>query len=198
MRNQCPKSRPMKRIFITVVALASFTTSCIAANLPSDSIYRLDALLTIQDGREVRLASFAGQVQIITMFYTSCPYVCPKTIETLKRIDAGLSKDERARLHVLLVSVDPERDNPEVLASLAEKRGLDLSRWSLARAQAGDVRKIAALLGVQYRQLRDKEFNHSTILTLVSPDGRIIAKSSSTATSDAQFVAAVRNALSGK
>lgn len=188
----------MKRIFITVVALASFTTSCIAANLPSDSIYRLDALLTIQDGREVRLASFAGQVQIITMFYTSCPYVCPKTIETLKRIDAGLSKDERARLHVLLVSVDPERDNPEVLASLAEKRGLDLSRWSLARAQAGDVRKIAALLGVQYRQLRDKEFNHSTILTLVSSDGRIIAKSSSTATSDAQFVAAVRNALSGK
>ena len=61
----------MKLIFFTVVALASFTTSCIAANLPSDSIYRLDAPLTLQDGREVRLASFAGQVQIITMFYTS-------------------------------------------------------------------------------------------------------------------------------
>lgn len=52
----------MKRLFVTVVALASFTASCIAANLPSDSIYRLDAPLTLQDGREVRLASFAGHM----------------------------------------------------------------------------------------------------------------------------------------
>jgi hypothetical protein len=36
------------------------------------------------------------------------------------------------------------------LHSLARERRIDLSRWTLARANAGDVRKIAALLNIQY------------------------------------------------
>ena len=167
-----------------------------ADQLPSDSIYRLDVPLTTQDGRTAPLPSFAGQVRIVTMFYASCSYVCPMTIQTLKDLEASLSASERSQLRVLLVSVDPQRDTIDALASLAAKRELDLKRWSLTRAQASDVRKFAAVLGIQYRQLANKEFNHSTILTLVSRDGRILAKNNSTAVIDPQFSATLRKALS--
>ena len=98
--------------------------------------------------------------------------------------------------NILLVSVDPQRDTIDVLASLAAKREIDLQRWSLTRAQASDVRKIAAILGIQYRQLANKEFNHSTVLALVSRDGRILAKNNSTAIINPQFSATLRKALS--
>jgi protein SCO1 len=180
-----------------LLALLLMFARVVAAELPPDSIYGLDVPLTTQDGKTARLPSLIGQVRIISMFYARCPYVCPMTIETLKRIDAQLNDRERANLRVLLVSMDPERDTPEALAALAAKRQLELARWSLARPQPGDVRKIAAVLGVQYRQLADKEFNHSTILALVSAEGRIVAKSASTSL-DPQFVAAVRKALASQ
>jgi protein SCO1 len=170
--------------------------TCMADELPSDSIYRLDVPLTTQDGRSAPLASFAGKIRIVTMFYASCPYVCPMTIQTLKDLEATLSATERSRLRILMVSVDPQRDTIDALASLAIKRELDLKRWSLARAQASDVRKIAAVLGIQYRQLANKEFNHSTILALVSREGRILAKSNSTGSIDPQFSATLRKVLS--
>jgi protein SCO1 len=182
-------------VLLPVFAWIAFVS---ADELPSDSIYRLDVPLTTQDGELTRLPALAGHVRIVTMFYASCPYVCPITIETLKYVDAQLSNNERAKLRVLLVSVDPERDTPKALASLAAKRQLDLKRWSLARPQASDVRKIAAVLGIQYRQLPDKEFNHSTTLALISADGRIVARSNNAGTLDLQFLTAVHQALADK
>ena len=172
-----------------------FASAFAVSQLPSDSFYRLDLPLTIQNGETIRLPALAGQVRIVTMFYGSCSYVCPMTIETLKRIDSRLSDGEQAKLGMLLVSVDPDRDTPEVLSRLVLERKLDSARWTLASAKAGDVRKIAAVLGVQYRQLANKEFNHSTILTLISPEGRIVARSSIIGSLDSQFVAAVRAVL---
>jgi protein SCO1 len=184
--------------FCVLLPLFAWTAFVFADELPSDSIYRLDVLLTTQDGNSTRLPTLAGPVRIVSMFYASCPYVCPITIETLKHVDAQLSNNERAKLRVLLVSIDPERDTPQALAGLAARRQLDLTRWSLARPLASDVRKIAAVLGVQYRQLTDKEFNHSTTLALISSNGRIVAKSNNTGTLDLQFLTAVHQALADK
>lgn len=53
---------------------------------------------------------------------------------------------------------------------------MDESRWRLLRAPEETVRDIAALLGIKYRRLPDGSFNHSSVITLLDPDGAIVAR----------------------
>ena len=79
----------------------------------------------------------------------------------------ALTPADRERLGILLISMDPARDNAAALTSVARKRKLDPTRWTLARTEPASVRRIAALLGVRYRELADGEFNHSSALVLL-------------------------------
>jgi len=178
------------------LAAAAAAAATAPATLPADSVYRLDAALTDQDGRALAFADARGQVRLVSMFYASCPYVCPMLIEQGKAIEHALDAESRARLRVLLVTLDVERDTPEVLARLAEQRRVDTTRWTLAQPAAADLRKIAAVLGVQYRQLPDGEFNHSTVISLLDPQGRVLAQTSRLGgEADPEFIAAVQAAL---
>ncbi len=165
------------------------------ASLPSTSVYHLDVPLVDQDGRTLDFAAGRGQVRVVSMFYSSCKYVCPLIIDTVKKTRHALGAEEAARLDVLLVSLDPERDTPAVLARLADSRHLERGRWTLARTDAGHVRQLAAVLGIQYRQLEDGEFSHSSVLVLLDPEGRIVARSERLGEADPEFVAAVRSTL---
>jgi len=146
--------------------------------LPSDSIYLLDEGFSDQSGHAFTLADRRGQVQLVAMFYTSCRYVCPLIVDSAKGVEHALSAAERAQLGVLLISLDPLRDDTAALASVASKRKLDPLRWTLARtSEVASVRKVAALLGVRYRALADGEFNHTSALVLLDVEGRVIARS---------------------
>ena len=180
---------------IAAVLLLALALPAFAAELPPDSVYQLDVPLVDQDARALRFPAQRGRVRIVSMFYANCPYVCPLIIDTLKHTERALDDAERKRLHVTLVSLDPERDSPAALDAVATKRGLDRTRWTLARAESRDVRKLAAVLGIQYRQLEDREFNHSSVLVLLDAEGRVVARSSRLGEPDPEFVKAVRDTL---
>src|SRR4029077_10552225 len=141
-------------------------------------IYQLDLAIADQDGAQARLATLRGQVRIVSMFYSSCPYICPMIVETIKRPENALEPAQRAKLGVALFTLDPERDTPEALKQVARERKLDETRWRLERTGTDQVRKLAAVLGVQYRQLENREFNHSSALVLLDADGRVLARTS--------------------
>jgi len=163
-----------------------------AAALPSDSIYHLPIVLTGQDGRAARLDERRGAPLLLGMFYTSCKFVCPMLIETIRDVEAKLSAEEREHLNVVLVSIDPEHDSVEVLKRTVDERRIDGARWTLARTDAASVRKLAAVLGIQYRALPDGEFNHTTAVILVDGDGRIAARTTRLGNAEAAFVKRVR------
>ncbi len=187
----------MRRILCTLALLAvAATAQAVPAALPRDSVYQLDAALTDQAGRRTTLGARRGTAQVVVMFYTSCSYICPTIIDTVLDLDRKLAPAERARLGVLLISLDPRRDDPAALSATATKRGLDLARWTLAQPQAADVRAIAGLLGVRYRVLADGELNHTGALVLLDADGRVIASSAKTSgVVDPSFLARVRSVL---
>lgn len=193
-------SARLQRAVLVLLAVLTLAIPGIAtaadAGLPTDSIYQLDALLGDQDGREFRLADQRGRVQLVAMFYTSCAYVCPLIIDSVKGIEHALGDDERARLGLLLVSLDPARDDTAALKSVASKRKLDPDHWTLARTDDASVRKLAAVLGVRYRALVDGEFNHTSAIVLLDADGRKLASSARLGPlPDPEFLAAVRAAL---
>lgn len=75
-----------------------------------------DFTLTNHHGEQARLSDFRGQVAVLYFGYTYCPDVCPTTLSALSNAVDDLKPAEKEQLQVLMVSVDPERDSPEVLA----------------------------------------------------------------------------------
>ncbi|MDF1484822.1 SCO family protein [Ramlibacter sp. H39-3-26] len=76
--------------------------------------YARDFRLPDFDGRERTLADFKGKAVFVFFGYTQCPDVCPTTLAELAEIKRQLGPDG-ARLQAVFISVDPERDTPEVL-----------------------------------------------------------------------------------
>lgn len=180
--------------FLIAAHVAAMEPPAAADTLPGDSIYRLDLALVDQEGRGLILRERRGGPVLIAMFYTSCPYMCPLIVESIKRAEHALDDRARARLRVVLVTFDSARDTPLVLKTAAEKRHIDLTRWTLARTEPAGVRRLAAVLDVQYRALPDGGFNHSGVVTLLDADGRIVARTEKLGEVDAEFLAAVQKA----
>lgn len=165
--------RPWHLLAGLLVALAFASPA--RADLPGDSVYLVDDVLSDQAGRSFTLAEGRGKPRLVAMFYTSCRYICPLIVDSAKGVEHTLTPAERERIGILLVSLDPARDDTAALASVAAKRKLDPSRWTLARTEATGVRRIAAVLGVRYRALADGEFNHTSSLVLLDAEGRVVA-----------------------
>jgi protein SCO1 len=163
---------------------------------PADSptsLYQLQAPLTAQDGRAVGLDLYRGRPVLVTMFYSGCQATCPLIIDTLRSVERKLDAEQLKNLRVLLVSIDPEHDTAAALAATAKERGLDTSRWTLTRTDSANVRRIAAALGVQYRQLPDGQFSHSTQISVLDAGGEILAQSDKLGTADETLVSALRS-----
>ncbi|WP_243039049.1 SCO family protein [Dyella sedimenti] len=184
----------MKRLLVLLLVMIGGHAFA-ATPLPRDSIYQLDISLTDQGGQTAMLAQRRGQVQVISMFYSSCTMVCPMIVDTMRATRNAVDEPQRDRLGLLLVSFDPARDSVDALRQYAARRKLDAPAWTLARAEPQAARQLAALLGLQYRQLPDGDFNHSSELILLDADGRILARSTVIGRLDPPFVEAVKHAL---
>ena len=196
------KTLPMTHLLRAIAAtvLLGFVAIAGAAQpaptLPGDSIYQLPLPLTDSNGQTRDWRMLRGKPRLVSMFYTSCQYICPLIVESGKAVERQLTPAQQQRLGVVLISMDPGRDDPAALRKVAEQRKLDSKHWTLASPRAGDVRAVAGVLGIRYRQLADGEFNHSSALILVDADGRIVARTEKIGSKpDPEFVAAVRKAV---
>lgn len=184
-------------LLASVVLLAGVASA--AQPLPRDSVYQLEVALTDQHGRTGTWSGRRGKPQLVSMFYTSCQYICPLIIDSGKAIERQLSPAQQARLGILLVSMDPSRDTPSKLKAVADRRKLDPARWTLASPAADDVRAVAGVLGIRYRALADGQFNHTSALVLLDADGRVLARTEKVGTVPGpEFLAAVRRAAGAR
>lgn len=71
--------------------------------------------LTGHDGKPHALTEFRGKAVVVFFGYTHCPDVCPTTLADMAGVMKKLGGDS-ARVQVLFVTVDPERDTRDVLA----------------------------------------------------------------------------------
>jgi protein SCO1/2 len=179
----------MRNILLLLLTLCVWPTH---AGPDNKSLYQLNLDLVDQNGTHVTLDVFHGQPVLISMFYGSCPYVCPLTIHTLQKTEAALEPAARRQLRVLLVSLDPEQDTPERLADVARQQKIDTARWKLVRPDAAGVRKLAAVLGVRFRELPDGEFNHSTVISLLDANGVCIINSNRLGQVDPELLEGIR------
>jgi len=158
-------------------AAASGASSAMPAATPATSLYQLATPLTDAAGQRFTLKDYAGRALLVTMFYGDCHAACPIVIETLKRTVAALGSDGK-RLPVLLISLDPKRDNPKSLSHLSRSHGLDSAQYRLAvAADETGTRMLASALNIRYRALDNGEISHTTRIALLDAAGAVQADS---------------------
>lgn len=162
---------------VTAEAVTAEATGSVENARPVEaSLYGLPYRLTDADGREVGLDVHRGHPTIVAMFYASCTQACPLMIGKVQSILAGLDPATRADTRVLLVSMDPEHDTPEALRAAGERYHVGSPEWELTRPDPHDLRPIAALLDVRYAAQADGQLSHTSPVTLLDAEGRIVLR----------------------
>jgi protein SCO1/2 len=138
------------------------------------SLYELGLSVRDADGVVRSLDDLRGHPVVASMFFASCATVCPLLIRDLKQIEAAAPPELRGDLRVLLVSFDPARDTPAVLADVARRHDVDTRSWRIAVAPDDQTaRALAAVLGIRYRVTASGMFDHTTAITVLDQQGEV-------------------------
>ncbi len=136
--------------------------------------------LVNQDGQPLGREFFEGHWTIVFFGFTSCPDICPTTLATLKQATrelGDLPSGDRPR--VMLVTVDPERDDQKRLSAYV--KFFDPSFLG-ATGDAAAVADAAAAFGVPYSKVSLPDggytMDHGSAIFIVGPSGGIVAVSS--------------------
>lgn len=165
---------------LVLLLLLVVMSGCEKARLPSPfhasdiraMFTEADFRLTDHNGKTRTLADFRGKTVALFFGYTHCPDVCPTTLADLARAMELLGKDAD-RVQVLFITVDPERDKPEVLVQYVpafHPSFLGLYGDAPATAQA------ARAFYVEYlKQPTTSGYNmdHSVGTFLIDPNGKV-------------------------
>ena len=133
-----------------------------------------DFAISDHNGQLRKLADFTGKVVVVFFGYTQCPDVCPTTMAELVEVKRLLGKDGD-RLQPLFITVDPQRDTPELLK--AYMANFDPTFLALCPTPA-QLAEVAASFKVYYKKVGDDKslsytMDHSAGSYVFDPKGRV-------------------------
>jgi len=129
--------------------------------------------LTSQDGKRIALKDLRGKVLAITFIFASCADTCPLLTAKMAGLQDRLGADFGPRVYFVSVTVDPERDTPEVLKHHAEARGVNPAGWAFLTGTPAEIREVAGRYGVFYRKTPRGDIEHTFLTSLVDPRGTL-------------------------
>jgi len=138
---------------------------------------RSDFELVDHTGRPVTEADYAGRWQLVFFGFTNCPDVCPTTLAYMATT-LDLLGEDADRVAPLFITVDPERDTPEVMANYVTNFHLRLVGLTGSPAQAAAA---AQSFKVYHEHMADPQapdgytMAHAGHIYLMRPDGRFEA-----------------------
>lgn len=175
-------------IFLAVVVAAAIGALLEWRVLRSDDVTKTPAGLTTSveiggpfnltdhTGRAVSERDFRGNFTLVFFGYTFCPDVCPTELGDIALALDELG-DDAGKVTPVMISIDPERDTPQVLAeyvSLFHERLVGLT------GTPEQVKQVADAYRVFYRKVDDPNYtyylmDHSSFTYLLDPDGNVVS-----------------------
>ena len=165
--------------FIAGLAIFSVAIFMVAGRLPvpvpAPSAIGGPFRLTDQDGKAVTEQDLKGKPSLMFFGFTHCPDICPTALFDMSQVYKALGRDGD-RLAAFFVTVDPERDTPEVLKEYLSSFDPRL------RGLTGDAPSVAAMEKA-YRVYSKKvpleaggyTMDHTALVYLMDKDGRFVA-----------------------
>jgi len=124
------------------------------------------------DGTPRALSDFNGRYVLLTFGYTHCPEVCPLSLAKTAQVRRALG-DAAGRVQVVFVTVDPERDTPDILQRYV--RAFDREILAL-RGSVDETRIAANSFRASFRKVAHETgyaMDHTMLIYLVGPDQRL-------------------------
>lgn len=134
----------------------------------------VDFRLVTSTGQTFTKADLAGHWTLIFPGFTFCPDVCPTTLATLKAVQARLGADA-AKLRIVMLSVDPERDTPEKLGAYVHAFSADFLGVT---GPTPELDRLGESIGYVYSKVPGATpatytIDHSASMILIGPDARL-------------------------
>lgn len=129
--------------------------------------------LVDQRGNPADQTVFEGQWDLVFFGFTHCPDICPTTLQVLSTAKTALEERGQSPLpRIVLVSVDPERDTPEIMGQYVDYFGDDNLGIT---GSLEEVRKLTSGLGIYFEKQSadgdDYVVDHSAAVLVIDPDG---------------------------
>lgn len=142
----------------------------------NSSIFLLDSKWQNQDAEELQLKDLKGKNLVMVMIFTSCRTACPVLVGDMKKIHAKIEKNKLKDTSLVLISIDPTNDTPEVLKKFAAERNMDSEPWIFLRSDEESTREFANVLAVKYKKISPIEFSHSNIISVFNRNGELVSQ----------------------
>ena len=133
--------------------------------------------LTDQTGKTVTDADLRGRYMLVFFGYTYCPDVCPTALQTMTDALDMLGTLAK-RVQPVFISVDPQRDTPQVLQSYVENFHPSLIGLTGTPDQ---IKAVARVYRIYFAKVKEEGagednylMNHSAIVYLMGPDGKFV------------------------
>jgi len=163
---------------VLLVALATLTAAARASGHEAKGNARLSKIgpapefaLTTPDGARLALRDLRGKVVAVTFIYASCVDTCPLLTAKLAGLQAKLGTDFGPRVFFASVTVDPERDTPEVLKRYARAHGANPAGWAFLTGTAAEIRDVERRYGIFARKNPGGDVDHTFLTSLIDRDG---------------------------
>jgi protein SCO1/2 len=132
--------------------------------------------LTDQDGRTVTSDSLKGKPTLIYFGFTYCPDVCPTSLLLMETAVEKLGADAPKKVNLVFITVDPERDTPELMKGYVGNFG---STFVGLTGTAEQIAQVARAYRVYYQKVPGKDggpylMDHSSIVYLLDRNGRFV------------------------
>ncbi len=136
--------------------------------------YAKDFQLPDTEGKVRSLKDFRGKAVVVFFGFTQCPDVCPTTLAEIAQAKQLLGPDG-AKVQGIFVTVDPERDTPQVLKAYMANFGPD---FIALRGSPEQLAAVAKDFKVYYKKVEGKTpgsytMDHSAASFVYDPEGRL-------------------------
>ncbi len=123
-----------------------------------------------QDGAEFSKESFVDRWSLVFFGFTHCPDICPATLQQLAVARSRVLQEATSTFpEIVLISVDPQRDTPEVLAEYVGHFGEGITGVT---GPLDELRKLTSSLGIffekSFRDNGDYGVDHSAVVIVVN------------------------------
>lgn len=146
----------------------------LAATHDGEGYFGVDFTLQGAQGQEVRPSDFSDHYLLVAFGYTFCPDICPTTLYAWTRVMALLPQDIRTTVQPVFITIDPERDTPEVIANYVKYFDPSFIGLSGSRKQ---IEEAASVFHAYYAKVETDKYytmDHSAYSYLVSPDQQVV------------------------
>jgi len=127
------------------------------------------------NGETVSLSGTNGKARLLYFFFANCPDVCPPTTFVMSQVQDELKEEGLFGKDVqfLSVTIDPERDTPELLRKYAEQFEADPEGWKFLRGDEKETADLARKYQILVQKDNDGNFGHMNLIVLLDKKGQI-------------------------